>query len=367
MEGDGMGEGICLGFESAQMAWRQVGWRIAESNPADDTRPPLLVRILFYKGSGLDLSPMPERTRIMRAPARVDPGAYEALRERDAALAAGAHLCVSRRRGRRHVAGARTHLVSGRYPPGAFFRLANDVLVASPELTFLQMARTVDLMDLVVYGFEICGYYARGGPSSFVNCPALTSVARIATFLDRVERLRKSRGEGMPWGMVAARRALACVRDGAASPEEAVVTIVLSMPSRLGGYGIPAPALNGAVRLSTACADLFGIDSFVCDLSWNGGQHVLEYQGTQHKLRSRRRYDLRKGNVLVADGRDVIEMNRDILKAQGLMDEVAKSLTRVLGRRWRRPSAEIATRRIRLRNRLIADLNGPTADEGAVF
>lgn len=353
-----MGERVCLGFESAQRAWRAVGERVAADNPPGEGRPPLLVRLLFDDGEGVELGSVPRRTRATRVPRRVDPSALASLRELCPDLAAGAQLCVSRQEGRRFVRDASCRLMTGSYPAGSFCELAPDVLVASPELTFLQMSRALDLEMLVAYGQELCGFFSRTtGERGFCSCPPLSSVARLADYLDRTETLRSDLGEGMPWGLDGARRALAHVRDRAASPEESVVSMVLSLPRRLGGYGVRAPRLNERVALGAEAAALFGIDSFVCDLSWNGGAQVLEYHGRQHKQRSRWTYDLRKGNVLIADGRAVFEMGRDMLARCELMDEVAKSLTVALGQRWRRPDAELATRQVRLRNRLIAYLD----------
>ena len=58
-----------------------------------------------------------------------------------------------------------------------------------------------------------------------------------------------------------------------------------------------------------------------------------------------------------ADGRAVVEMDRSMLSQQGTMDEVAKSVTRLLGLAWRAPGTKLATRRARLRNKLIAHID----------
>lgn len=353
-----MAGSVCIGFESAQEAWRLVGMRVAQDNPPANGTSPLLVRLLFETGEPVDMGPMPARSRATKIPSRVDVTALSDLRRAEPELAATPRqLCVSSRNGRRFVSAADCRLVTGSYPIGSFYRLSDGALLASPELAFLQMARELDFDLLVLYGHELCGYFARTSQDpGFVNCPPLTSAARIAEYLDRLEALRQERGEGMPWGLGPARRALRHIRDHVASPEEAVVSMVLTLPCRLGGYGLPPAALNERARLSTEAARLFGIDSFVCDLSWDGGR-VLEYQGSQHKIRSRRAYDMRKGNVLAADGRSVVEMDRSMLSRQDLMDEVAKSVTRLLGLTRRAPGAKLATRRARLRNKLIAHID----------
>lgn len=353
-----MSGSICLGFESAQLAWRRVGECVAQDNPADEKTPPLLVRLLFETGKEIDLSAVPPTTRVTRAPRRIHMPTFERLVQERPELADEAQLCVSRREGRRWVDGADCRLMAGSYPVGSFCRLDEDVLITSPELTFLQMARSLDEVMLVAYGHELCGYFARtSGEHGFCNCAPLTSVSRIMAYLERLERQRGERGEGMPWGFARARRAVEHVRDGAASPEEAVVSMVLTLPRRAGGYGLPPARLNETVRLGSASSKTLGDGLFVCDLSWNGGAQVLEYQGAQHKRRSRRTYDRRKENVLAADGRTVFGTERGMLTRRELADELAHSLSLALGVRWREPDAALATRQLRLRNRLVAYLD----------
>lgn len=353
-----MSERLLLGFEAAQQVWRTVGRRVAVDNPPTPTRPPLLVRILFERGAGIELGSMPRRTRASTVPESLDGARAAHVRITLDECPSTLDLCVSRQRGRRFLAGARCHLMTGSYPVGSFFELGEGVMVTCPELTFLQMSRILSEELLILYGHELCGYFAHGmGEHGFCNCPALTTASRIEAFLDRLEALRAERGEGMPWGLRRARAALVHVRDGAASPEEAVLSMVLTMPRHRGGYGLPPATLNASVRLGAEAAELFGIEEFVCDLRWTGHGLVAEFQGSQHKLRSRRSYDLRKGNVLGADGWTVIEVDRAMLERAPLMDEVAKSVSRGLGLRWRQPGARIATCQARLRNRLLRHLD----------
>lgn len=352
-----MAEALCVGFETAREVWRQVGWAMARDNLATETTSPLLIRILFEGGKGIDRSALPARTRVARAPHGFDAMSLALFIAEHPDLSRPVDVCVSRQRGRHFAAGARVHLASGSYPAGSFHRTREGVLVTSPELTFLQLARSLDEDLLVAFGYELCGYYARAASGSdFCARPALTSVAAITAYLDRLERLRDERGEGVPPGLARARRALAFVHDHAASPEEAIVSMVLTFPRRRGGFGLPPAKLNVRVRLSVPVATLLGFDSFVCDLSWPEHGVVLEYQGSQHKLRTRRTSDYRKGNALGADNRTVVQLDRSMLGRQDMMEEVAKSLSCGLGMRWRHPDVVIRTRQMRLRRKLLMDL-----------
>lgn len=95
----------------------------------------------------------------------------------------------------------------------------------------------------------------------------------------------------------------------------------------------------------------------MCDLSWGERRTVVEFQGGQHKERSRRSFDRRKGNVLGADDWKVIEVNRSMLNRVELMDEVAKSVASALKLPWRQASVKAATIRLRLRNKLLSYLD----------
>ena len=355
--GEVMDELTFVGFASARGFWRGVGRLVAAANPATEDVPPLLVRLLFQKGEGVDLGCMPAKTRVTSIPSRVATSCVEELAASHPELGETVDVCVSTQGARHYVRSCRVHLMTGSYPVGSFWRISASAVVVSPELAFLQSARDLDDDLLAAYGYELCGLYAREGEGrdGFVNCPALTSVARVAAYLDRLEELRRARGQGLPPGLAKARRALGRVRDRAASPGEAITSMVLTSPRVLGGFGLPPAKLNVCVRLRSSTAELFGIDSFVCDLSWDEGP-VVEFQGGHHKLRSRAAYDRRKGNVLGADNRTVIQVDAAMLGRQDRMEEVAKSVGRGLGIRWREPSKTIRTRQMNLRKKLLVDL-----------
>lgn len=250
-----MGTTVCVGFESARRFWRSVGREVARANPPAPDCAPLLVRLLFDRGEGVDLGPVPGRSLVTQVP-------------RDFSGAAVARF------------------VGGHLEPG-------------------------ELVDV---------------------CVSQQAGRHVA--------------------------ALRRVCDGAASPEESIVWIVLMSPRRRGGFALPEGRMNVCVRLRRQTAELFGIDLFVCDISWDDGRTVLEYQGSQHKLRARHTFDLRKGNVLAADERTLIKLDRAMLGRQDFMEEVAKSLSKALALRWHAPDARLRTRQARLRNKLLVDLEG---------
>ncbi|MDE8685724.1 hypothetical protein P0G11_14455, partial [Adlercreutzia rubneri] len=67
-----------------------------------------------------------------------------------------------------------------------FVKVAPSVLVSSPELLFLQMAKALACGELVALGFELCGCYPLSDElsSSLVRSP-LTTPSRLSAFVAR--------------------------------------------------------------------------------------------------------------------------------------------------------------------------------------
>ena len=88
---------------------------------------------------------------------------------------------------------------------------------------------------------------------------------------------------------------------------------------------------------------------YICDLAWNDGACLLEYQGETHKQRWRCMADRRKHNALRGDGRVLLEAGRDDLMAFAGMNQLAGVLADVLGAHLPPATKEVLQRRIDLR------------------
>ncbi len=333
--------------------WRGVGTSIARDNAGD-----LLERLIFEDEPRYvdDASPVPSPLRM--APSclpRIDePG----LDKQALALASTpVHVTVSSPGGKAIRAGMTCHLQTVELPGGSFCELPGGVLATGPELTFLQMANEMTDIELACYGFELCGMYAiaRGEQSGFASCPALTSVEKISRYLDCVASCHEAVGRMMPRGLARARRVLAWVADGAASPAEAKLCLLLVIPKRRGGYGLPAPKLNHKTALGAWARRDFGVDEYACDLSWPQQRVMAEYHGQVHKQRTRHARDVRKENILGALDYQVVVVEKDQLNSVEEMDLVAKALARGLGVRLRVTVDDFRTRQIRLRTELLGN------------
>lgn len=131
---------------------------------------------------------------------------------------------------------------SGPTPRGSFWHVRGDFLVCSPEFLAVLMAERLGFLALVEYLHELCGTYSVDPlTGALFQREPLTTVARIEGFLDLMPG---ERGTGI------VRRALAYVHDGSASPRETQLAMLLSLPTRMGGFGLGDIALNRGIDVS---------------------------------------------------------------------------------------------------------------------
>lgn len=348
-----MSDCLCVGDLTALEYWRQIRSGVAAANAPSEYDPhqtPLLVRLLFESDPRLDFSAMPKGASLAAAP--------QTFSSILAAGVTGGHFgftlplsCyVSSGKGRRYYADTKTVILGGSFPPGSFVEDPRGFAAPAPELLALLLGRVLAPGSLLMAISELCGFYSTGasGAQAFA-VPQLTTVEKIASYAHGLATLRQASGQRMPRGAALAVGLLPHAAERAASPAEAALTLLLSLPSGLGGFGLPAPALNQRI--------VVGGCECVCDLSWNGGSCLLEYQGATHKQRWRRAFDRRKGNLLRADGRVLLEAGRDDLMSFSGMSQLAESLAEVLGVPLPPATRELLQRRIDLRSDVLASFS----------
>ena len=178
-------------------------------------------------------------------------------------------LCVSPVKGG-SPHGITHHTWRTELPAGSLFHTARNVAVCSPELAFLQCAYQLSLINLIRLGFELCGTYSfdRASDGGFFKRPPITTPERLRVCVDTAPRAR---------GRNKASRAISHILPNAASPAETRLAMTLSLPNRLGGFGLVAPQLNQRITLSSHGRKLLGRNHFLCDLYWPHAQLAVEY------------------------------------------------------------------------------------------
>lgn len=320
---------VFIGYESAYEFWRR----------ADDAR-----------GSVLQCA----RARSSRRPRAVDMARKTTRAEIDDVLCRGGfdaplHIMASSPEARCRCENARSHVCPAAYPKESFVVVEEGVAVASPALSFLQMAESLSIEALAVAGMELCGRYAVDREGVIVSRHPLTSVSYLKRFVDRAQGMR---------GVKKARRALRFVMDDSASPMETSLALLLSMPRLLGGYGLPQPVMNAridAVESAESMAVLRGEPRFFRgDLCWPRAKLCVEYDSDAYHTGSERiAHDSWRRTELHLAGFTVVTITKKQLYDVFLLDRVVRLLAKQLGVRVRGEDVLFADRQRRLREALL--------------
>jgi len=228
-------------------------------------------------------------------------------------------------------------------PEGCFVNVGDGLYISTPEFCFLQMANEYSLASLMELGLEICGSYSlpttahssQGQESSqgaMYDLQRLTSIKRLETFCSRMQ--------GWP-GVRKATKALRYIADGSASPKETILFILLVLPYKYGGYGLPIPELNGRIVPEKSKGPFSGRGFYRGDLVWREARIVAEYNsGSKHADPVRMSLDAIRRNDLALVGYSEITVTWEQLRNMKLFDKVARQIASGIGRelRYKNPS-----------------------------
>lgn len=186
------------------------------------------------------------------------------------------HIASQCQNANRHLDNLHFHYLSGGYPSNSFLKLNNEIYVASPELTFLQMANSLDFLELVMLGFEYCGTYSINPLSAegfIYNIAPLTTKTKLKNFTKRfANRNQKFKGIRKAYD------ALDVITDNVASPQEAKFIIKLCAPRHLGAYAVKGALSNYEITLSNGATNILGRHKIRPDLCCPKTKIALEYQ-----------------------------------------------------------------------------------------
>lgn len=218
--------------------------------------------------------------------------------------------------------------------------------------------------QLVLLGCELCGVYMpagqamgtpgvggepspTGGASAIMPSRSrpLATPASIAAFLESAPGLR---------GRRAAMRSLPYVLAGAASPMESVLALLLCLPRRHGGLGLPRPQLNRRVDLDGQAWAVSGRRYHVVDMLWEGAGLGAEYDGRLAHIQARSfDDDRRRANALKMMGVDLVNFTADHIRDDRLLVSQASYIARRLRVRERELGKGWASERATLRRELL--------------
>ena len=261
-------------------------------------------------------------------------------------------IMVGERSARRPSKAVRAHVCSKPVPNGSFVSVGDSLYLSSPEFCFFQMAAKYPLVKLITLGFEMCGSYSLPGNAStggdqgdlvqtMYNLPPLTSKKKLTAFSARMEG----------WiGHKQALKALRFVTDDSASPMETVLVMLLTLPYRLGGYGLPMPELNGSIYPKKRVSHFAGKSFYRGDLLWRDAGVVAEYNSdAEHASQNRIAMDAIRRNDLSLCGIFEVTVTSRQIKSMELFDKVARQIAARIGKelRYKEPEFQKARRDLR--------------------
>ena len=265
------------------------------------------------------------------------------------------------------------HVRTGRLPAGSLLGIGQHRYLTTPAFFFLKTAARLSLVQAVLLGMELCGFYStlmsvpywehcdrirgeQGGvllsqpwppeswdmsyehqkdlmDSGFVTRPPLVDSAGLAKY---VQSALSDKSNSV------ARTALPFIADNSHSPMESRLYARYCLPRRYGGLNLTPVVLNQVFELSPEIAQAIGITHYSVDLFWPQGAIAIEYQGRHaHSGLSAEQKDRLKRNILQSEGVRIISIDRAQYSNEDMLDyygmEIAKSMGIAERKLWPAP------------------------------
>lgn len=250
--------------------------------------------------------------------------------------------------------------------------LRRSLYVVIPELAFLQAASFLSLIDLILFGCELCGAYGISTTSSqtsqtsnenlrdsgtFAHRP-FTNTAKISRFIETISQDPHRRTPNIH----KAKKALESVLDNSASPRESALSLMITAKRSEGGYALPKPILNQKIPINRSARHLFPRSFYRCDLFWPDANLAVEYDSDKfHSGTDKISQDSSRRGALNLLGIDVITVTNRQVSHVSEMDRVARSIAKKLNHRIRTERRyDYSSRKLALQNRLL-DYGSPRA------
>lgn len=218
---------------------------------------------------------------------------------------------------------ARCHVAPESVIRSPLYRIANGIFLPGPELALIQAARGKRIEEIAYLGTILCSTFCFAEDSSTLLARApLTFPADIAKISDR--------HRDVP-GCAHVRSAVHWMLANAASPRECALGLVLHLPPRCGGYGLPRPSFNEPINLAEANKKLADRSYYVADLLWQTQQLIVEYDSdTFHLTSASHHHDSVRRAALEDSGYRVISITRNHFACIDEMNRAAATIARAL-------------------------------------
>ena len=241
------------------------------------------------------------------------------------------------------------HVIKGKLPPHSLYPIRDGIHVVSPELCLIQMCNLLPLVEAIQLGMEFCGTYALR-PGQYE-----AYAQRDYRLVDADAFLRHTNAWKGIRGIVPARRVARYLANDAASPMETILYLLLCLPVKLGGYGLPRPVLNERVDLDEHESLLLRKEYLKPDLKWENAKLIVEYEGEYHNDEEQRVKDEQRRVVLETKGYTVLSLKKQQVYDPIAFDGIARMLAKKLGKRLYAVKPQQLTAREELRATLLGN------------
>ena len=223
----------------------------------------------------------------------------------------------------------KSHIWSGRLPAGSLYSLAPGVLISSPAFCCLQDAMSSSLPHATATIMECLGLYGLvPGGRGFLDRAPLLSRSELTSYLDGAKGCK---------GVEKARRALRLALNPARSPLETKTALLLTLPTKLGGYGLPRPELNYVVSTRPEDVPYSQFARYEVDMCWPGRKTIIEVDSYRYHTKAEQLdADAKRRNSLKSMGWKVISVTAGQLSGDAL-DVLARQVAKDLGVRGKTP------------------------------
>lgn len=233
--------------------------------------------------------------------------------------------------------------VNDSLPLKSFARISHNLYVSIPEACYVQLASQLSFVEILMLGSELCGTYAQDQSSNhLISRHPRTSKYHFEQYLNKLHRTH---------GKSQALRALKYICENSASPMETKLTLLLCLPFKLGGYGLPYPKLNYPLYDTKFKPKK---ELYRCDLCWPKLKLAIEYDSHQfHATNNKLALDSRRRIAIEQYGLHVISVTKQQVYSDIAFSELAKVISRYLGIRLRIRSYNFEQQRRKLRSELL--------------
>ncbi|MBR2835976.1 MAG: hypothetical protein IKE43_09765 [Coriobacteriales bacterium] len=227
----------------------------------------------------------------------------------------------------------KTHVWPFTFTREAFYRLDNNVYIASPASCLAQLSRELSLPKTILLSMEFSGTYALDPNTreTHYQVQSILTAEGFRAFLNANPHSKSSKHMN-------ALRASEYMICNSASRMETNLAMLLTLPYRYGGYGLPKPDMNVDLLNNNSSSSPQQHKRFKPDLYWPKYNLALEYNSHEfHVTPNTYEHDADRRDILEEMGITVIPVSKQKVYDPSLLDHLSHKIANIMGHRLKLP------------------------------